>query len=127
MSVVGFCAEPVDGEQLVRQLWQISATEKWAKNEAFLSPAFQSLHAFGAVGKAQEMKLLKKVDFKDYELIDFKTTRHDNVMIVTYSAGVTETIRGERQKVKHAPRMSIFIRTDAGWQWLAHAAIQTDK
>ncbi len=126
-SAAGFCAEPVDGEQLVRQIWGISAAGQWAEHESLLSPAFQSLHAFGAVDKAREMELLQKVDFKEFELSDFKTTRLDNVVIVTYSAGVIETIRGERQTARHAPRMSIFIMTDTGWQWLAHAVIQTDK
>ena len=127
MSAAGFCAEPVDGEQLVRQLWRISATNKWAEHEAMISPAFQALHAFGAVDKTQELEILEKVDFKDFDLIDFKTTRHDNVLVVTYLAGVTETIHGERQTVQHAPRMTVFIKTDTGWQWLAHALIQADK
>ena len=124
-GVVG--AEDVDGEKLVRQLWKISATKKWAENRELLAPAFQSLHWFGAMDGPQELELLQNVDFKKFELTDFKITRQDNVIIATYRASVTETIRGERVTMINAPRMTIFIRSDKGWQWLSHAVIRSEQ
>jgi len=126
-STGGVFAEEVDGETLVRQLWEISAAKKWSEHESLLAPAFQSLHSFGASDKHQELELLKNVNFDKFELTDFRVTRQDNVIIATYRATVTETIRGERLTMKNAPRMTMFIKSDKGWQWLSHAVFASDK
>lgn len=120
-------AAQVDGEKLVRNLWQFFANRQMAKLEAMTSPAFQSVHSFGAYGKAQEMNLLKNLKLGQYQLSDFKTTQQGPVVIVTYMVRAAETIKGERLGGRPAPRMTIFVQTKAGWQWLAHANLKPVK
>ena len=113
-----------EGEKVVRQLWQMFADKKWDQIEAMMSPAFQAVHTYGADNKAQEMKLLRNLNLGPYELSNFQTTIDGKVMLVTYKVAAVETIKGKRLTKTPAPRMSIFIKSDRGWQWLAHANLK---
>ena len=115
------------GEKLVRDLWALFAAKDIAKIEAMTSPAFQSAHTFGAYGKAKQMKLLAGLELGPYTLSDFKVTEQGPVIVATYMVSVAETIKGQRLNKKPAARMSIFIKTDQGWQWLAHANLKPVK
>lgn len=112
------------GEKLVRDLWALFAAKDLANIEAMTSPAFQSVHTFGAYDKAQEMKLLADLNLGPYTLSDFKVTEQGPVILVSYKVSVAETIDGKRLNKKPAPRLSIFINTDQGWQWVAHANLK---
>ena len=115
------------GEKLVRDLWTLFAAKDMAKIEAMTSPAFQSAHTFGAYGKAKQMKLLAGLKLGEYTLSDFKVTEQGPVIVATYMVSVSETIKGQRLDKKPAARMSVFIKTDQGWQWLAHANLKPVK
>lgn len=115
------------GEKLVRDLWALMAAKDMAKVEAMTSPAFQSVHTFGAYGKAQQMKLLAGLDLGDYTLSGFKVSEQGPVILVSYMVSAAETINGQRLDKKPAARLSIFIKTDQGWQWLAHANLKPVK
>lgn len=117
-------AAQADGEKMVRNLWALFAAKQWDKVEAMTSPAFQSVHTFGAKGKAAEMKLLRKVNLGPYELSRFKVTHQGTVVLVSYFVSVGETIKGKRLNKEPSPRLTVFIKTDKGWQWLAHANLK---
>ncbi|MCF8041542.1 MAG: nuclear transport factor 2 family protein [Desulfarculaceae bacterium] len=115
------------GEKLVRDLWALFAAKDQAKIEAMTSPAFQSVRSIGAYGKAKQMKLTAGLDLGPYTLSNFKVTEQGPVIVATYTVSVAETINGQRLDKKPAPRMSVFIKTDQGWQWLAHANLKPVK
>jgi len=115
------------GEKLVRDLWALFAAKDLAKVEAMTSPAFQSVRSIGAYDKAQQMKLTAGLDLGPYTLSDFKVTEQGPVIVATYMVSVAETINGQRLDKKPAPRMSIFIKTEQGWKWLAHANLKPVK
>ena len=115
------------GEKLVRDLWATMKAQNWAELEKIMSPAFQSVHSDGARDRAGELKLIRGLKLGDYTLSDFRTTRQGPVLVVTYKVAVSETIDGKRLKHQPAPRMTIFIKTKQGWQWLAHANLRALK
>lgn len=123
VATASWAEPPVDGKKLVRELWNTAATKQWPQKVNTISPAFQSVHTFGARDKAQELALLDKVDFTKYVLSGFRTTRQGPLLVVTYLAKVEESVDGMRAEGKTIPRMSVFIKTDQGWQWLAHASV----
>ncbi|MBU1274429.1 MAG: nuclear transport factor 2 family protein [Proteobacteria bacterium] len=120
-------ADQGQGEKLVRDLWALFAAKDMAKIEAMTSPGFQSLHTFGAYGKAKQMKLLAGLDLGPYTLSDFKVTEQGPVTLVSYRVSVAETIKGKRLDKKPAPRLSIFIKTGEGWRWVAHVNMKPVK
>lgn len=115
------------GEKLVRDLWALFAAKDIAKIEAMTSPAFQSVRTFGAYDKAQQMKLTAGLNLGPYTLSDFKVTEQGPVIVVSYMVSAAETIGGQRLDAKPAPRLSVFIKTDKGWQWLAHVNLKPVK
>lgn len=109
------------GERLVRELFSDLKARKVEKVTDFISPAFQSVHGFGAKGKAGEVALLHKLNLGDYELTGFQVTRQGPALVVTYRVQIEETLQGKRVKAKDAGRLTVFLETESGWKWLAHA------
>ncbi|MFH1090172.1 MAG: nuclear transport factor 2 family protein [Pseudomonadota bacterium] len=115
-------AEPNDGEQLERQIWAKIKAQDWAAIEAMIAPGFQSSHQDGARGRSAEIELLKGLNLGDYTLSDFTVTNNGPVIVVTYTVATThEEIEGRTTPTTPAQRLSVWLKTAAGWQWIAHA------
>ena len=102
------------GERLVREVFANPASAKLAKG-------FQSVHQDGVRDRDAEAKTVMALKLRDYILSNFKVTREANVLVVTYTFAGQEMIDGKQTSGQPAPRLSIFIDTGKGWQWLAHA------
>ncbi|BEQ15422.1 nuclear transport factor 2 family protein [Desulfoferula mesophila] len=107
------------GETLVRGLWALIAAKDMAKIAATTSPEFQAVHSFGANDKQDEMKRLAGLNLGAYTLSDFHATEQGPVIVVSYHFGAAQA-RGD----KPALRLEVFINTEQGWQWLAHANLE---
>ncbi len=109
------------GEQLVRQLWADMKKPDLAAIDKSLAQGFQSVHQNGAIDREQEKKLIAGLKLGDYTLSDIRITRNGPAIVATYFVTVAETINGVRLQKKPSPRLSVFLLTDSGWQWLTHA------
>jgi len=85
------------------------------------------VHDDGARNREQEIELLKGLNIGEYTLSNFEVTQNGPVIIATYFVSVEETIEGKRLSTKPAPRLSVFLKTDSGWQWTAHANLNPLK
>lgn len=112
------------GKQLLTKLWQGMKHADVAAIEALTASGFQSVHAFGAADRLQEIALIKGLKMHDYSLSDIHITRHGPVIVATYFVSVEETIRGERLTKRPAARMSVFVESNGVWQWVAHANLK---
>lgn len=118
---------PVDGEQLERNMWAAMKAQDWDEVEARIAAGFQSVHEDGARDRAAEIELIKGLELGDYTLSDFAVTRNGPAVVVTYTVAVGETIEGERLPTEPAVRASVWLETDAGWQWITHANLNPMK
>jgi predicted secreted protein len=109
------------GEELVRKLFTDIKNSNVSAIEKYMSESFQSVHDFGASNREEELNILKGIELEVYELTDFRGTRHGDVLIVTYKMSAQETIEGKKLSLKPIPRLSVFVKTESGWEWLAHA------
>jgi hypothetical protein len=111
------------GEKLVRQVWDRLKSGDPAEFEKVFAPGFQSAMIGGVHNRNRELQILGGVKLEEYRMRDFKTTRNGNVLVVTYYAAPKS--KGSSFWFSHAkpgtPRMSVFIKTDKGWQMVAHA------
>ncbi|MEW6053332.1 MAG: DUF4440 domain-containing protein [Nitrospirota bacterium] len=112
------------GESLVRQLWVDMKTNNMESIEKKMGAGFQSIHQDGARNREQELSLIRELNLGEYILSEFKVTQNGEVVIATYSVSVEETIEGKRLSKKPAPRLSVFLKTESGWQWIAHANLK---
>ena len=115
------------GEKLLRQLWADIKKPDMNAIEKTIAQGFQSVHQFGANSRAQEIKLIKGLKLGNYTLTDIEITRNGPVIIATYFISVEEIIKGERLSKKPAPRLSVFLKTESGWKWIAHANLKPLK
>jgi hypothetical protein len=113
------------GEQLVREIWENIADKNWTEVEKKIANGFQSVHSDGARSRSEEIELIKKLDLGQYTLDNFIVTRNGPVMIVTYTVSVEETIENQRLSSAPAPRSTVWLKTDEGWKWIAHANLKS--
>jgi hypothetical protein len=116
--------EPNLGEKLVRQLWVDMSSKNIKAIEKYIAPNFQSIHDDGARDRIGEIDLIKGLNIKKYTLSNFKVTQEGPVLTVTYFVSVGETIDGKRLSAKPAARLSAWLKTDSGWQWIIHANLK---
>jgi hypothetical protein len=91
-----------------------------AKLDAFLSPAFILLRADGThADKAAYLENPSIVE--SYDITDVEARRTGRVIVARYTLVVDSTIDGQRQSGDPAPRLSVFVKGDAGWQLAAHS------
>jgi len=109
------------GEGLVRDLFKDMKNLNLRALENNTSKEFQAIHTFGASSREEEMETIKDLDLGKYHLSDFNVTREGDVLVVTYKVSADETLKGEKVSSKPTPRLSVFVKTDSGWKWLAHA------
>jgi len=115
------------GEKLLRQLWADIKESDMVAIEKKIAKGFQSVHQYGAANREQEIKLLKGLKLGKYILSNIRITRNGPVIVATYLVSVEETIKGKRLTKKPAPRLSVFLKTDSGWKWMAHANLKPFK
>lgn len=123
-----FAAESADdaglGEKLVRQLWTDIKARNVEAIKKYMAPGFQSIHQDGARDREGELQLIKGVNLGEYTLSNFKVTQNGPVIIVTYFVSVRETIDSKRLSAKPAARLSAWLKTESGWQWIIHANLK---
>jgi len=112
------------GENLVRQLWVDMKKPDMEMIKKKIAEGFQSVHQYGANNREQEIELIKGLKLGEYSLSNFQITQNGPVIVATYFVSVEETINGKRLSKKPAPRLSVFLKTDSGWQWIAHANLK---
>ena len=114
-------SDNISGEKLMREIWAEIKAKNWPAVESKIAPQFQSVHADGVRDREVEIKLLRNLNLGEYTLSDFKTTHSGPIIIVTYFAAAEETINGKKVSSKPTMRLSIWLKTESGWQWIAHA------
>ena len=120
-------AQSVDGEKLERDLWAQIKAGKTAEVAGKIATGFQSAHQDGARNREAEIKLLEGLNLSDYSLSNIIVTRNGPALIVTYDATVAQTIAGKRLPKRTAPRLSVWLKTERGWQWISHVNLNPMK
>lgn len=115
------------GEKLLSQLWENLENLNMEMIQKKMAEGFQSVHEFGANNREQEIELIRGLKLGKYTLSEIKITRNGPVIVATYFVSVEETIEGKRLSKKPASRLSVFLSTDHGWKWIAHANLKSLK
>jgi len=114
-----------EGENLERKMWTAIIAGNNASIESMVAPGFQSIHGDGARDRTGELKLLEGLDPTLVKFSNFKSTEQGDTIIVTYDVSVSETIDGTKlPDVTPSPRLSVWLKTPSGWQWIAHANLK---
>ena len=110
-----------EGEKLERQMAADIKAKNWNAVENRIADGFQSVHPDGPRDRAGEIALLKKMNFGDFTLSNFKSTVVGDNIVVTFTMTVAQIIDGKQLPPKPAYRLSVWKKEAAGWQWISHA------
>ena len=86
-----------------------------------ITPGFQAVHKNGLRDRNQEIEFLEGLYIQKYTLNDLKVTRNGPVILVSYRISAEGRLEGKPVSIKSARRLSVFLKTDSGWLWIAHA------
>jgi hypothetical protein len=112
-------------EAMERQMWKDMASGNTAGVASHIAAGFLSLHEDGPRDRAAELALIKGLKIGQYTLSNFKVVQSGNAQVVTYTIAVQETIDAARAGTAPAQRLSVWQQTPQGWQWIAHANLNT--
>jgi hypothetical protein len=110
-----------EGEKLEREMAADIKAKNWNAVERRIAEGFQSVHPDGPRDREGEIALLKKMNFGDFTLGNFKSTVIGDNIVVTFTMTVAQTIDGKQLPPKPAYRLSVWKKGANGWQWISHA------
>ena len=110
-----------EGEKLEREMAADIKAKNWNAVENRIAEGFQSVHPDGPRDRAGEIELLKRMNFGDFTLSNFKSTVVGDNIVVTFTLTVAQIIDGKQLPPKPAYRLSVWKKGVAGWQWISHA------
>jgi hypothetical protein len=108
-------------EQFERLMWRDVKEQHWAQVEAHLAPTFVSLDSGGARDRTATMDYLKSLALADYTLGDFNTTTNGADLVVTYTARVTGTYKGQPLPSEPIRMMTVWQQITRSWVAIAHS------
>ena len=114
-------AAPTEGEKLEKEMAANIKAKNWKAVESRIADGFQSVHPDGPRDRAGEIALLKKMNFGDFTLSNFKSTVIGDNIVVTFTMTVAQTIDGKQLPAKPAYRLSVWKKGASDWQWISHA------
>ena len=82
--------------------------KNWNAVENRIADGFQSVHPDGPRDRAGEIALLKKMNFGDFTLSNFKSTVVGDNIVVTFTMTAAQTIDGKQLPPKPAYRLSVW-------------------
>lgn len=109
------------GEKLVRQLFKDIDQSSMSALRNQISDNFQGVSESGISDRKDELNAIRNSELEDYELSDFHSTRQNGTLVVTYKLKADETVRGEDADDEPVNQLSVFVKTDSGWEWIAQA------
>ncbi len=115
-----------DDEALARRLVGEFFGAAMANDEsairAMVAEGFQAVDRSGALGREDAIERVLSRDIQSApNLSDFEVTRQEALLVVTYKARVSQVIDGKRTDRAPAQRLTVFMKTDKGWEVISHA------
>ncbi len=108
-------------EHFERLMWRDVKEQHWAQVEGRLAPTFVSVYAGGTRDRAATMDYLKSLALADYTLGDFNTTTNGPDLVVTYTARVTGTYKGQPLPSEPTRMMTVWQQVTKSWVAIAHS------
>ena len=115
------CSDSKEGEILVNKLWSGLKERKMEEIYRMIAPGFEAVSKKGLRDRGQEIKFLGGLYINKYSLNDLTVTRNGPVTLISYRISAEGTLQGKPVSIKSGNRLSVFLKTDTGWLWIAHA------
>ncbi len=108
-------------EQFERLMWRDVKDRRWAEVEGHLAPTFVWLDSGGTRDRTATVDYLKSLLLTDYTLGDFNTTTNGADLVVTYTAQVRGTYKGQPLPSEPIRMMTVWQQVTKSWVAIAHS------
>lgn len=106
----------------LEDLFAAADTNQFDKADSLFAPQVLAVHTDGMVrDKAGMVEEIKHLHMKSYKLTDFRFSRSDDVIIVTFKDQGIEKIDNENLVNKPALRLAVFQKQGDKWLIIAYA------
>lgn len=115
-----------EGRRLEELSISLIREKNWTALEELIDPACQFVTARGSLNRDEAMALMKTMELADVSLERFKVTRSGDTLVISFWLGARESVDGKPVPSEPSPRLSIWSRSDSGWNCIAYADFGLD-
>ena len=101
--------------------------KNWTALEKMLDPACQFVNSNGAYDRKNAMLLMREMNLGPVEFKDFKVTRAEDNLIISFWMAAVEDRNGVKLPLQYSPRLSVWNKKDSQWQCIAYADLISEK
>lgn len=109
------------GETLEMDMWNAIKQKRWKEVETKLAPGFQAIHSQETNDRKGELRYLRAQDYRNTQISNINTTESDDLIVVTYTLTTEHSTRGKKLASLPSKHLSVWKKTQGGWQWISHA------
>lgn len=110
-----------EAEALERLSVKMIQDKNWDALEKMLDPACQFVNSNGAYDRESAISLIREMNLGPVEFRDFKVTKAQDNLIVSFWLAATEDRNGIPLSLDYSPRLSVWKKSDSQWQCIAYA------
>lgn len=110
-----------EGLALERHAVKMIQDKNWDALEKMLDPACQFVNSNGAYDRESAISLIREMNLGPVEFRDFKVTKAQDNLIVSFWLAATEDRNGIPLSLDYSPRLSVWKKSDSQWQCIAYA------
>lgn len=110
------------GEKLVKELFKDIEQSNISALRSRISGNFQCISESGITNRKGEIKAIQDSELEDFELSEFHSTRQNDTLVVTYKLKSDKSVGGEDAEDEPVNQLSVFVKTDSGWEWIVKAS-----
>ena len=101
--------------------------KNWTALEKMLDPACQFVNSNGAYDRENAMLLMREMNLGPVEFKDFKVTRAEDNLIISFWMAAVEDRNGVKLPLLYSPRLSVWNKKNSQWQCIAYADLISEK
>jgi len=116
----------IEAERLERLSVQLIQDKNWEALEKMLAPECQFVSSQGACDKASAMRLMKEMHLGPVKFKDFKVTKAQDNLIVSFWIAALEYRDGKELSPEYSPRLSVWKKIEEQWLCIAYADLIAD-
>lgn len=115
----------LEAENLERLSVQLIQNKNWEALEKMLAPECQFVSSQGACDKDSAMRLMKEMHLGPVKFKDFKVTKAQDNLIVSFWIAALEYRDGKELSPEYSPRLSVWKKIEGQWLCIAYADLIT--
>lgn len=119
--VVNHWAETTGGESLERSFWRDIESQNLKELVRHVAGNYLAVTPEGKLDRSATLTALQQFKLDSYSLSDFQVELNATTLVVTYTASLQGTYRGQALQATRIKMMGVWQHQKSGWVAIAHS------